>query len=233
MSDTDSFIDEVNEEVRRDRLYGYLRRYGWIAILAIVLIVGGAAWSEYQKAQARAQAEALGDAMLAALANDEGVSRVDALEAIDAPDRATGAVLRLLTAAEQADAGRTEDAVATLDAIASDGDVSAIYRQIAQFKSLTLQSDQTPVEDRLLAFESMAQPGNPMRLLAEEQIALIEIAQGKDTEAIARYQAIQEDAEVSSDLQQRALQVIVALGGEPELADDETSDAGTVSGSDN
>ena len=36
MSDTDSFIDEVTEEVRKDRLYGYLRRYGWIAVLVIL-----------------------------------------------------------------------------------------------------------------------------------------------------------------------------------------------------
>ncbi len=64
MSDTDSFIDEVNEEVRRDRFYGLLRRYGWIAVVAVVAIVGGAAWNEYSKAQERAQAEALGDAML-------------------------------------------------------------------------------------------------------------------------------------------------------------------------
>ena len=57
MSNPESFIEEVNEEVRRDRLYGLLRRYGWIAVLAILLIVGGAAYSEYRKAQARAQAE--------------------------------------------------------------------------------------------------------------------------------------------------------------------------------
>ena len=56
MSDTDSFINEVNDEVRRDRLYGYLQRYGWIAILVVVLIVVGAAWSEYRKAQTRARA---------------------------------------------------------------------------------------------------------------------------------------------------------------------------------
>ena len=43
MSETDSFIDEVNEEVRRDRLYAALRRYGWIAIVAVLAIVGGAA----------------------------------------------------------------------------------------------------------------------------------------------------------------------------------------------
>ena len=41
MSETDSFIDEVNEEVRRDRLYAALRRYGWIAIVAVLAIVGG------------------------------------------------------------------------------------------------------------------------------------------------------------------------------------------------
>ena len=45
MSDTDSFIEEVTEEVRRDRLYGLLRRYGWIAALVIILIGGGASWS--------------------------------------------------------------------------------------------------------------------------------------------------------------------------------------------
>jgi hypothetical protein len=63
----------------------------------------------------------------------------------------------------------------------------------------------------------MAQPGNPLRLLAGEQLALLDIAQDQPEAAIARYQAILQDAETTSDLQQRALQVIVALGGEPEL----------------
>ena len=31
MSDTDSFIDEVTEEVRRDALFAQFRRYGWHA----------------------------------------------------------------------------------------------------------------------------------------------------------------------------------------------------------
>jgi hypothetical protein len=34
MSDTDSFIDEVTEEVRRDRMFFMLKRYGWIAVPA-------------------------------------------------------------------------------------------------------------------------------------------------------------------------------------------------------
>ena len=49
--DTDSFIDEVTDEVRRDRLYLLMRRYGWIGVLVIVVIVGGAAWREKRAAR--------------------------------------------------------------------------------------------------------------------------------------------------------------------------------------
>ena len=220
MSNTDSFIEEVNEEVRRDRLYGYLRRYGWIAILAVILIVGGAAWSEYRKAQTRAQAEALGDAMLSALAENDSTNRVTALAAIEPGAPSSAAVLRLMTAAEQSDAGDTAASIETLNAVALDGELPEIYRQIAQFKSLTLQGDTTPVADRRQALEAMAQPGNVLRLLATEQLALIDIDEGDADAAIARYQAIISDAETTSDLQQRARQVIVALGGEPELGED-------------
>ena len=47
----DSFIDEVTEELRRDRLYAAFRRYGWIAILAVLLLVAGVVWREYSRSQ--------------------------------------------------------------------------------------------------------------------------------------------------------------------------------------
>ncbi|MBC7675342.1 MAG: hypothetical protein H7173_04675, partial [Rhodoferax sp.] len=48
MSNNESFIDEVTEEVRRDKLFAMFRRYGWIGVLLVVGIVGGAAWTEWQ-----------------------------------------------------------------------------------------------------------------------------------------------------------------------------------------
>ncbi|NNE53935.1 MAG: tetratricopeptide repeat protein [Sulfitobacter sp.] len=219
MSDTDSFIEEVNEEVRRDRLYLILRRYGWIAVAVILLIVGGASWNEYQKAQTRAQAEAFGDAMLAALSVEQAGARAEALAAIEPSTPESIAVLELLKAAEQVEAGEPAAAIATLDMLAINADVPAIYRDVAQFKSLSLQAGTTSAEERRLSLEAMAQPGRPLRLLASEQIALLDIETGDTDAAIARYQSILSDAEVSPDLQQRALQVIVALGGEPELID--------------
>ncbi|MCB1310837.1 MAG: hypothetical protein KDK29_02645 [Sedimentitalea sp.] len=216
MSDTDSFIDEVTEEVRRDRLFALLRRYGWIAVLAILLIVGGASWNEYRKAQERAAAQALGDAIVAALANDAPEARAEALNAVTAGSPGGAALLRFLTAAALTASGKTADAVAELEEVARTGELPEIYRQIAAFKALTLQTDSLPAADRRLQFEALAQPGAPLRLLAEEQLALIDIAEGQSEAAIGRLQAILQDAETSADLQQRAAQAIVALGGEPQ-----------------
>ena len=75
MSETDSFIEEVSEEVRRDRLYGLIRRYGWIAVVGVVAIVGGASWNEYNKAQDRAAAQALGDGIMTALEAEDPAAR--------------------------------------------------------------------------------------------------------------------------------------------------------------
>ena len=36
MHQSDSFIDEVSEEVRRDSLYRLLRRYGWLLAALVV-----------------------------------------------------------------------------------------------------------------------------------------------------------------------------------------------------
>ena len=67
MSDTDSFIEEVSEEVRRDRLFSLFRKYAWVAVLLVVLIVGGAAWNEYRKLTEQREAAELGDQLYAAL----------------------------------------------------------------------------------------------------------------------------------------------------------------------
>ena len=216
MSDTDSFIDEVTEEVRRDRLYAYLRRYGWIAVLVILAIVGGTAFNEYRNAQADAQAQALGDQLTAALEEADASSRAGALRGI-APDSPGGQAVRdFLLAAELSAAGQTDAAVTALDTISNNGDLPEIYRQIAAFKALTLQAGVLPVEERRLSFEALARPGEPLRPLAEEQLALIDIEAGEIEAAIARFQALLSDAEASTDLQQRARQAIVALGGTPD-----------------
>ncbi|MCE0504858.1 tetratricopeptide repeat protein [Roseivivax sp. GX 12232] len=213
-TDTDSFINEVTEEVRRDRLYGYLRRYGWIAVLVVLLIVGGAAWREYQAATARAEAQSFGSAILAALEAEELADRRAALSEITPPNDSAAAMLRLIEAGQSAEAGESDAAVAALEQVATNGEVAEIYRNIASFKALTEGAATMAPEERRQGFEALSQPGNPLRLLASEQLALIEIETGNREAALERLTAILSDSEVTQGLRQRASQLIVALGGE-------------------
>ncbi|MFV1756533.1 hypothetical protein [Phaeobacter sp. JH18-37] len=218
MSDTDSFIDEVTEEVRRDRLFKILKRYGWIGGVAVVLIVGGAALREYNRAQTEAAAQALGDQMIAALDSDDSAARANALDAITAETAGGDTVLKLLQAGALADASERAAAVERLNAVASNGEMPVIYRHIATFKALGLQQDSLPIADRRIQFEALAQPGAPLALLAQEQLALIDIEDGNAEAAITRLRDIIASAAVTSDLKDRASQVIVALGGALEPA---------------
>lgn len=229
MSQSDSFIEEVTEEVRRDRLFLLLRRWGWVAVLAILLLVGGAAWNEYRKAQDRAEAEALGDAILAALESDTPEARIDALRGIQTDSAGGQALLRLLTASEEANADKTDEAAATLEAVATDGALPQIYRDIAGFRALLARADSAEPAELRTGFENFARPGHPLRLLAEEQLALLDLRAGDSAAALARLAAILEDSEVTAGLRQRATQLIVALGGDPVAATDGTG-AGTDTG---
>lgn len=213
MSDTDSFIDEVTEEVRRDRLFVMLKRYGWIGGLAVVMIVGGAAYNEYSKAQTLAASQQLGDSMIAALSSDDDLTRAKELSDVSAQTPGGAAILAMLQAGALADADQSEDAVARLQQVAIDAELPLIYRHIASFKALGLQQDSLSIDERRLQFEALAQPGAPLSLLAAEQLALLDIEAGDSAAAIDRLKAIVEDAGVTADLKERATQVIVALGG--------------------
>lgn len=214
MSDTDSFIEEVTEEVRRDRVFAMMRRYGWIAVLAVLVLVGGAAWNEWRKAQDLAAAQALGDGIVAALERDSAADRAEALAAVTSKTAEGDVVVALLRAAELEQAGDGAGAVGILDALAANGEAPLIYRQLAGFKSVLLQADTLAVDQRRLRLEGLIQTGSTLRLLAEEQLALIDISEGAPQAAIERLQRISQDAEATSGLRRRASQLIVALGGD-------------------
>lgn len=218
MSNTDSFIEEVTEELRRDQMVKMLRRYGWVVALIVLLIIGVVAWSEYNKAQERAAAQAVGDGLLSVLAREDAGARVAGFDDVSAGTPQARAVVAFLKASDQAEAGEAAAAGETLQALVGDTALPLIYRQIAQFKALGLTAQTADADARRSGYQQLAQPGSPLRLLAEEQLALIDVETGDADAAIKKLQSIVEDAESTADLQQRALQVIVALGGEPDLS---------------
>ncbi|MTJ04142.1 MAG: hypothetical protein FH759_05525 [Sediminimonas qiaohouensis] len=228
MSQTDSFIEEVTEEVRRDRLFRLMRRYGWIAVLAVLLLVGGAALNEWRKSQAEARAQATGDAILAAMQADEPQARVDALASVETHTPGAQAVVDMLRAAELVADGQAEAAAGALDSIATDGELPEIYRDMAGFKSALL-AETLGDEERRLRLEGLVSSGSPLRLQAEEQLALMDIAAGAREDAIERLQRIMDDSMVTSGLRRRASRLMLALGAEDAAAAD-TAVPGTGGG---
>ena len=209
VTNPDHFIDEVNEELRRDRLYAMMRKYGWIAILLVLLIVGGAAFNEWRKARAQAAAEALGDALSTALEIEDKDAQAAAFAAIKA-DGDARAVVALLAAGAVGD----EASRAQLEKLAADPELSDIYRDLLAFKRV-LAGGLTAEEKRTL-LEPLAKAGGPFRVLAEEQLALVEIESGEKDAAIARLNALLQDNDATAPLRQRATQLIVALGAKPD-----------------
>lgn len=212
VSNSDSFIDEVTEEVRREKLYGQLRRYGWIGVVVVVGLVGGAAWNEYRTAQTRNAAQATGDALLDALEQNDAAARAAVIADVQAEGSAA-AVTALLTASTQEEAGDTEAALATLNALAADQDVPEMYRDLASFKAAMLPSEDAAA--RLAALEALSQPGQPFRLLALEQMAYATLEGGDPDAALAIMRQIEEDAGVTRGLRERVQTLMVALGETP------------------
>jgi hypothetical protein len=217
VANEDSFINEVSEEVRRDRLFALMRRYGWIAVLLIVVIVGGAAWNEWRKASAQAAAEAKGNALIAALQESSPEARAAALQQVQAADDPSGkAILALLTAAAEIETEDAAAADAALDRVINDPEAPQVYRDVALLKRVLTASERLDPQERIERLQPLLRPGNPFRLLAIEQRAFAEVEMGDEAAALTSLQGILDDAEATEDLRRRARQLIVALGGELE-----------------
>lgn len=210
MSENDSFIDEVSEEVRRDKLFGFFKKYLWVFIAIVVFIVGGAAVNEYLKAKKEADAQAVGEALLAAQsANDAG-----AFGAI-AEDGGSAAVLaRLDQAAVLAFEGQAGAAATILDEIATDSDVLPVYRDLALLKSVMINGENMSAADLDSAFGGLTAIGAPFRLLAIEQRAIVNLRNGDTAAALTDLSEILIDSNATQDLRNRAQELTISLGGE-------------------
>src|SRR5690606_20513216 len=92
-----------------------------------------------------------------------------------------------------------------------------VYRDLAVLRRVLVGGTEVALADRRAALEPLAVPGRPYRLLAQEQLAYLMVEEGKLPEAIAALQGLIQEQGVSRSLQDRAGQMIMVLGGKPEL----------------
>ena len=210
MSETDSFIDEVSEEVRKDKLYATMRKYGWLAVVIVLTLVGGTAFREYKIASANTVAQKTGDAISKAMSLEGPEARAIALSEVITNDKNV-AVIALLKAAEQQADGEFAASVETLEALEA-SNVPSAYRDLAHFKKLLIEKEGLSEDARIAGLNELAASASPYGLYANEQLALIDLANGHKEAAINRLSQILEDANLSQSLRQRVSQLMIILG---------------------
>jgi hypothetical protein len=213
-------FDEVEEDLRAERAQKLAKKYGWLIILAAVAIVGGVAgwqvWVRWQTQQDASVASrfvaaqtAIEQAAPGAVTNGP-LATLDLLAARGPEGYKT--LARLRAAAVKADSGDLTGAVALWNAVAADSDADTLLRDLASLTAATRQIDQGDPAQIQARLEPLAVFGNPWSALAREQLAILDLRQGKADEAKTKLKALSIDFEAPSGVRARAAALLAGLG---------------------
>ncbi len=217
MSDSDSFINEVSEEVRRDRMFSLWRKYGGFVIggvVAIVAAAGGKTWLDHEAARS---AQSAGGALIAA-AEGPPQDAAQALTALaDGTDHEGAAILaRLRAAAAFAEAGDMPAAAAAYDTLAADRAADPLLQDFAAFRAVSLRADTMEPSALIGALSPIANGTGAYRLLAMEMQAMAQLKIGERDAAVEAFRAILLDEQAPQGLRQRVEAVMTALNVDPD-----------------
>lgn len=213
MSNNESFMQEVSEEVRKDRFYRILKKWGWVGIALIVALVGGASFNEWNKESKINSARNLGDRVLAAIASKD----VTDLKEIEIKNVSQDIFIKNLMSAILFSDDKLDASKKALEEIGDIPGITKTYKDLNAFKLglLLLKSGNLTGEERFGVFEALVDPGSPFRSLAKEQQALILIEQGNIELAIKTLMEITDDSETTDTLRRRVAQLRISLGSDP------------------
>jgi hypothetical protein len=215
-------FDEVEEELRAERAERLARKYGWVAALAAVLVVAGAGgWEFYRHQQAQKDqtiATRYIDIMNTinqgpSILKDARTAQVDPLTqlAAGAPE-GYKAIARLRAAGLLADAGKIKEATALYYDVATDNNVDPQLRDLAQVLMYGWQLDDADPKVLEPRLQALAQPGTLWAPLAQEQLAVLDLRQGKVDDARSKLKALAANVLAPAGVRARANALLQGLG---------------------
>jgi hypothetical protein len=215
-SDPDTFMREVDEELRRERLNKIVSRYGWMIVGVIVLLLGAVGgyiwWQDRQQKQAATQGEALLQALDGMEAGNRNLaaSKIGPLATSNVEGYRVAALFA--RASSQAEAGQNPAAIATLKSIADDQHIAEPYRQAALVRQTALEFDQLQPRVVIQRLGPLARPGQAWFGTAGEMVGIAHLRMHRTDLAGPLFKQIAEDRNVPSSIRTRAVQMAGSLG---------------------
>lgn len=215
-NDGETFLREVDDELRRERMNQTVARYGWWIVAGMVLVlaaIGGIFW---YRAYQRDLAEARGESLLNALDSLEAGNRnaanaqLDALAESGSPGYRAAALFARANA--QIAANDTAAAVATLGAIVADESLEEPYRQAALVRQTQLEFDRLQPAQVVQRLASLARPGQPFFGAAGEMVGVAQLRMNRPDLAGQLFARIGRDETVPPSIRTRAIQMAGSLG---------------------
>ena len=217
--DDDSFIREVNEDMRSDFFKEMWRRYGRLIISVAVLIVAGTAAKSGYEYYRTTQASASGDKFLSAmkLANDKKTDEsIAAFKDLEAGGFGSYPVLARMRAATLiAEKGDAKGAIAAFKAIGTDTSIPQAIRDAARLRAAFIMIDNGTYDEVSAEVQDMAIPANTFRNSAREALGLAAFKAGDLKKANERFKQIADDGQAPRNVVTRAqmlLDLIAASG---------------------
>jgi len=212
----ESFLREVDENLRRDQARDFAKKYGGWLIAAVVLFlaaVGGwLYWQQYQQKQAEAQSEEL-TKIYTQIGAGQTKQAQQGLQGLESSGNSVVRTLALLTEAAVAlDANDKATAIAKYNAVANDSRAPQPYRDVALIRSVGMQFDQMKPEDVISRLQPLTKPGEPWFGTAGELTAMAYIKQGNKAAAGKLFAAIAADNNAPPTLRSRSAQIAGTLG---------------------
>ena len=206
MSENESFIAEVTEEVRRDKLYLLLKRYGWIPVIVIITVILASIFIEIRNNAKVIEAEKLGDFLASSLSED---MEVKAIISNDISSTPKSLIALLLEAKILENKLEYHTAIAAYETVLSREEIPTSLKDFVKFKLVLLVKDDPMRIKKLIG--DLINPDGSFHLLALEQKVLIEIGEKRWNEAVANLNLILADPEASQGMISRATQIKKAI----------------------
>lgn len=213
-------FNEIDEDLRRERLGKIWSRFGsYIIGLAVLIVIGVGAWRGYEWWQTR-EAAASGARFAAALKlSDEGKhTEAQAAFAEIAKDGTSGyrILARFRAATELAYTAKTA-AVAAYDALANENGVDPLARDVARIRAGLLLVDTAPLADIEARMKPLDTLTGAFRNSAREILGLAQYRAGDYDAATKTFETLLADGELPPGMRQRAelMRTLAAAGAPP------------------